>query len=238
MCRPSSSIQSRTFSTMRPGSNWCCQRSVPQIPVTRKPNPQAWREREREELVVVKTTYYNNITWILWTRHLPLASARNNKVSIDNRMIYCACAEMRAHAVCVPSPLYCAEGKCKMRRSIFSVPTAARKSPASVPLQRAAVPTLSQRSMPAEMLEMVKSLKKKKKDILLKLSKLEEQISRLCKSWKNAGGDINSMKGSSFEIWHNHVNPWSKVIIMFNNTGTSESRSFATHFLGDLHLLL
>ena len=47
-----------------------------------------------------------------------------------------------------------------------------RESPASVPLQRAAVPTPSQRSMPAEMLEMVKSLKKENKDILLKLSKL------------------------------------------------------------------
>ena len=41
---------------------------------------------------------------------------------------------------------------------------------------------MSQRSMPAEMLEMVKSLKKENKDILLKLSKLEEQIIQLCKS--------------------------------------------------------
>ena len=57
-----------------------------------------------------------------------------------------------------------------------------RESPASVALQRAAVPTPSQRSMPAEMLEMVKSLKKENKDILLKLRKLEEQISQLCRS--------------------------------------------------------
>ena len=37
-------------------------------------------------------------------------------------------------------------------------------------------------SMPAETVEMVKSLKKENKDILLKLSKLEEQISQLCRS--------------------------------------------------------
>ena len=61
-----------------------------------------------------------------------------------------------------------------MRRSSFSVPTAAGESPASVPLQRTAIPTPSQRSMPAEMLEMVKSLKKENNHILLKLSKLEE----------------------------------------------------------------
>ena len=91
----------------------------------------------------------------------------------------------------IQSPLYCADGKCKMRRSSFSVLTAARESPASVPLQRTAVPTPNQRSMPAEMLEMVKSLKEENKDTLLKLSKqLKDKSVDYAGAEKNAGGNI------------------------------------------------
>ena len=80
---------------------------------------------------------------------------------------YTAHALKFARAVCAREfQVLLQTAKTKMRRSSFSVPTAAGQSPANVPVQCAAVPTPSQRSMPAEMLEMVKSLKKENKDIM------------------------------------------------------------------------
>ena len=101
-----------------------------------------------------------------------------------------ALAHTRSLCDGIPSSLYCADGKCKMRRSSFSVPTAAGESLASVPLRRAAVPTPSQRSMPAELLEMVKSLKKENKGYSAEVEQARRRNQFIIQELKKARGNI------------------------------------------------